>query len=170
MLSYEDNLLHAVAILLVPVGTQGCVAFHHLCQFVFRHCGKPLSCLTDAYLFTCLFEEVAHIQLVVEIADTLGANHALGPFASHEVIKESQFEGTATIIYEGSYTIFLSLALIVMMVVMVVVMVMLVLIVVVIIMVVMVMVMMLMLVVVVIVVIIVLVLFVMALNLLNPGC
>ncbi len=118
MLTYEYNLLHAVAILLVPVGAQCCITFHHLLQFVFGHCGKPLSCLTDADLLTCLFEEVAHIHLVVEVADTLGTNHALGPFARHDIIKESRFEGAATIADESADAVLLSLALIVVVVMM----------------------------------------------------
>ena len=173
MLTNEHNLLHAVAVLLVPVGSQGGIALHHLGQLVFGHRGEPLACLTDAHLLACLLEEVAHVHLVVEIADALGADHALGPLVCHEVIKHTQFHGAAAIVHKRTDAIFLGFTLVVMMVMMVVMMVMLVLIVmlmliVVVVIIIVVMVVMLMLIVVVIIV--VFVLFAMALYLLNPGC
>ena len=54
----------------------------------------------------------------MEVADALGANDALGPFAGHELVEESQIEGTAAVVDIGADAVFLGLALIVMVVVM----------------------------------------------------
>ena len=117
MLADEDELLHAVAELFVPVATEAGITFHELLQLILGHGGIPLAGITDADLLTSLFEDVADIAFVLEVADTLGADDALGPFASHELVEESQIEGTATIVDIGANAVFLSLALIVVMVV-----------------------------------------------------
>ena len=54
----------------------------------------------------------------MEVADALGADDALGPFAGHELVEESQIEGTAAVVDIGADAVFLGLALIVMVVVM----------------------------------------------------
>lgn len=174
VLANEDELLHAVAELVVPVTAEAGILLHELLQFVLRHRGVPLAGITDADLLAGLLKDVAGIFFVLEVADTLGADDALGPFASHELVEESQIEGTATIVDIGANAVFLSLALIVVMVVvmvfvaMMVFVLMMVFIVLVMMFVVVVMVMMLMLVVV-IVIIFIIIFVVVLLDLLNPG-
>ena len=88
ILADEDELLHAVAELLVPVATEAGITFHELLQLILGHGGIPLAGITDADLLTSLFEDVADIAFVLEVADTLGADDALGPFASHKLVEE----------------------------------------------------------------------------------
>ena len=167
MLADEDELLHAVAEMVVPVTAEAGILLHELLEFVLRHCGVPLAGIADADLFASLLKDVANIAFVLEVADTLGADDALGPFASHELVEESQIEGTATIVDIGADSVFLSLALIVVMVVVMVLVAMMVF-VLMMMFVVVVMVMMLMLVVV-IVIIFIIIFVVVLLDLLNPG-
>ena len=118
MLADEDELLHAVAILIVPVATEAWVPVHELLQLILGHGGIPLAGITDADLLTSLFEDVADILFVVEVADALGADDAFGPFAGHELVEKTEIKGTATIVNVGSDAVFLGLAFIVMMMVM----------------------------------------------------
>jgi len=117
VLANEDELLHAVAEMVVPVTAEAGILLHELLEFVLRHGGVPLAGIADADLFTSLLKDVANIAFVLEVADTLGADDALGPLAGHELVEESQIEGTATIVDIGADSVFLSLALIVVMVV-----------------------------------------------------
>ena len=118
MLADEDELLHAVAVLLVPVALQARILLLEELQLVFGHRGVPLAGLTNAHLLAGLLEHVAGVAFVVEIADALGTDDALGPFAGYELIEESQIEGTATVVDVGADAVFLGFALIVMVVVM----------------------------------------------------
>ena len=167
VLADEDELLHAVAVLVIPIATEAWIAPHEVLQLIFGHRGIPLASVADADLFASLFEDVAGILFVVEIADAFGTDDALGPFAGYEFVEESEVKGTTAIVDVGSDAVFLSLTLIVVMVVMMMLMPMMVFMFMLIVV---VMVMMLMLIVVIIIiVIIVLVFVVMLFNLLNPG-
>ena len=106
-------------------------------------------------MFACLLENVADVGLILEPADALGADDALGPFAGHELVEESDVEGTAGIVNIGPDTVFLSFTFV--MVVMMVVMSMLV------------FMFMFMLMLVFIIVVVIIIVFVMALHFLNPG-
>ena len=117
MLADEDEFLHTVAILFVPVAAQTRVLLHELLEFGLGHGGIPLSYVTDGDLLACLFEDVADILLVAEVADAFRTDDALGPFAGHEFIKESEFEGTATIIDVCADAVFLGFTLVMMMMV-----------------------------------------------------
>ena len=164
VLADEDEFLHAVAEVVIPITSEAWVLLHELLQFVLGHRGVPLAGIADADLFAGLFKDIAGVLFVVEVTDSLGADDALGPFAGYEFVEESEIEGTTTVVDVGSDTVFLSLALIVvMMVVMLVTMMVFVLFVVFIVV---VMVMMLMLIMVIIVIIVIFV--VMFLDLLNP--
>ena len=117
MLADEDKFLHAVTELFIPIATETWVLLHELLEFVLGHRGVPLAGITDTDLLTSLFKDVAGILFVVEVADALGADDALGPFASYEFVEESEVKGSATVIDVGSDAIFLSLTLIMVMVV-----------------------------------------------------
>ena len=117
VLADEDEFLHAVAELFIPIATEAWILLHELLQFIFWHRGIPLASITDADLLTSLFKDVAGIFFVVEVADSFGADDALGPFAGHEFVEESEVKGTATVVNVGSDAVFLSLALIMVMVV-----------------------------------------------------
>ena len=117
VLADEDELLHAVAVLVIPIATEAWIAPHEVLQLIFGHRGIPLAGITDADLLTGLLKDVTGILFVVEVADSLGADDAFRPFASHEFVKESEVKGTATVIDVGSDAIFLSLTLIMVMVV-----------------------------------------------------
>ena len=95
MLAYEDNLLHTVAIGLVPIGLKLFVACENRLEFIFRHSGIPLSCLLERHLSSCLLEEVTHILLVLEVAHALGSYDALGPLACHKVVKQPEIHRTS---------------------------------------------------------------------------
>ena len=164
VLADEDEFLHAVAELFIPIATEAWILLHELLEFVFGHSGVPLAGIADADLLTSLFKDVAGIFFVVEVADSFGADDALGPFAGHKLVEESEVKGTATVIDVGSDAIFLSLTFIVVMVVVMLMSMMMLMMVFIVVM----MVMMLMLIVVVIIIVLI-VLVVMFLYLLNPG-
>ena len=110
MLADEDQFLHAVAILHVPVAHHARVLVQELCQLILRHRGIPLAGIAERYLFASLFEHVAGLLFVIEIADALGADHVLGPFAGHELVEASQVEGRAAVIDVGADAVFLHFA------------------------------------------------------------
>ena len=118
VLANEDELLHAVTILFVPISLEAWILSHELLQLILRHCGVPLAGITDAHLFAGLLEDVACILFILEVADAFGADDAFGPFASHKLVKQSEVEGTTAVVDVGSDAVFLGLALIVVMVVM----------------------------------------------------
>ena len=165
VLADENEFLHAVTELVIPVTKEAWVLLHELLEFVLGHRGVPLASVADADLFASLFEDVAGILFVVEIADAFGTDDALGPFAGYEFVEESEVKGTTAIVDVGSDAVFLSLTLIVVMVVMMMLMPMMVFMFMLIVV---VMVMMLMLIVVVI-IIVILIFVVMLLDLLNPS-
>ena len=115
VLADEDEFLHAVAELFIPIATETWVLLHELLEFVLGHRGVPLACIADADLFASLLKDVAGILFVVEVADALGTDDALGPFAGHEFVEKSEVKGTATVVDVGSDAVFLSLTLIMVM-------------------------------------------------------
>ena len=117
MLADEDEFLHAVAEVVVPVATEAWILLHELLEFVLGHCGIPLAGIADADLFASLLKDVAGILFVVEVADALGTDDALGPFAGYEFVKKTEIEGTTTVVDVSSNAVFLSLTLIMVMVV-----------------------------------------------------
>ena len=117
MLADEDEFLHAIAELVIPVAAKAWVLLHELLEFILRHGSIPLACVSDADLFASLFKNVASIALILEVTDALGTDDALGPFAGHELVEESEVEGTTTVVDVGSNAVFLSFALIVVMMV-----------------------------------------------------
>lgn len=110
LLTDEDELLHAVAILLVPVAAQPRLAVHQFAQLVFGHGGIPLSGILETHLAACLLEEVAHVGLVGKPAHALAADDALGPEAGDKLVEARQVERTAAVIDKGTYTVLLDLA------------------------------------------------------------
>ena len=119
MLADENEFLHAVTELVIPVTKEAWVLLHELLEFVFGHRGVPLASVADADLFAGLLKDVTDIALILEVADALGTDDALGPFAGHEFVEKSEVEGTAAIVDVGSDAVFLGLALIVVMMVVV---------------------------------------------------
>ena len=89
VLADEDKFLHAVAELFIPITTESWVLLHELLEFVLGHSGVPLAGIADADLLAGLFEDVAGILFVVEIADTFGTDDALWPFAGDELVEKS---------------------------------------------------------------------------------
>ena len=117
LLADENKFLHTVAELFIPIATEAWILGHELLEFIFGHSGIPLASVADADLFASLFKDVAYILFVVEVADALSTDDALGPFAGYEFVEESEVKGTATVVNVGSDAVFLSLALIMVMVV-----------------------------------------------------
>lgn len=117
MLTYEDQLLHAIAVAVVPIALQARVLLLEETQLVFGHRGIPLASLTNAHLLAGLLEHVAHIGFVVEPADAFRPNNAFRPAAGYKLIKQSKVQSGATIVDIRADAIFLSLTLIMMMVV-----------------------------------------------------
>ena len=122
MLADEDELLHSVAILLVPVTTKARILLHEQLKLILWHGGIPLAGIADADLLAGLLEDVAGLLFVLEITDALGTDDALGPFAGDKFVEKSEIKGTTTVIDIGADAVFLSLTLIVVMVVMMVLM------------------------------------------------
>ena len=108
MLTDEYNFYHAVAQFLIPFLLQLWVIHQDLGEFVFRHGSQPLTSLLYSLLLASLFEHVAHVALIIEIADSLGANHVSRPFSCYEIIEETQVERFATIVNEGTDSVFLN--------------------------------------------------------------
>ena len=120
VLAYEDELLHAVAVGLVPVAAKGWLTTHHILEFVLWHVGIPKSGIAQGDLFSGLVEDIAGVALVAEVADALAANHIGWHLAGHKLVELAQVERLTGIIHKGPYAIFLGLAtlMVVMMVVM----------------------------------------------------
>ena len=108
MLTDEYDFYHAVAQFLIPFLLQLWVIHQDLGEFVFRHGSQPLTSLLYSLLLASLFEHVAHVALIIEIADSLGANHVSRPFSCDEIIEETQVERLATIVNEGADSVFLN--------------------------------------------------------------
>ncbi len=108
MLTDEYDFYHAVAQFLIPFLLQLWVIQQDLGEFAFRHGSQPLASLLYSLLLACLFEHVAHVALIIEIADSLGANHVSRPFSCYEIIEETQVERLATIVNEGADSVFLN--------------------------------------------------------------
>ena len=108
MLTDEYDFYHAVAQFLIPFLLQLWVIHQDLGEFVFRHGSQPLTSLLYSLLLASLFEHIAHVALIIEIADSLGANHVSRPFPCYEIIEETQVERLATIVNEGADSVFLN--------------------------------------------------------------
>ena len=115
----EDEFLHAIAVRLVPVASQVGVTRQHFLQVLLRHGGKPLSGLADGNLTARLLEDVAHVALVAEVTDTLGADDGFRPVARHKLVEASQIHRLAAIPDKCANAVFLGLAFVVVMMVVV---------------------------------------------------
>ena len=108
MLTDEYDFYHAVAQFLIPFLLQLWVIHQDLGEFVFRHGSQPLASLLYCLLLASLFEHVAHVALIIEIADSLGANHVSRPFSCYEIIEETQVERFAAIVDKCTDSVFLN--------------------------------------------------------------
>ena len=108
MLTDEYDFYHAVAQFLIPFLLQLWIIHQDLGELVFRHGSQPLTSLLYSLLLASLFEHVAHVALIIEIADSLGANHVSRPFSCYEIIEETQVERFAAIVNEGADSVFLN--------------------------------------------------------------
>lgn len=122
VLANEDNLLHAVAVLFVPVAKQARLLFHQLDEVFFGRGGIPLSCLGELLLYASLLEEVGHVAVVAEVAYTLGADNVLRPAGGDEVVELVDVEGRSAVVYKRADAVFFHLSAFVVVVVMVVMM------------------------------------------------
>lgn len=110
MLTYENNLLLTVTILIVPVTVYARVVYAELAQFLYWHRGIPLSCILQLHLSASLLEDVAQVGLVLKPAQSLGTYHALRPSACHEVVEQRDVKRLACIIDVCADAIFLRVA------------------------------------------------------------
>ena len=108
MLTDEYDFYHAVAQFLIPFLLQLWVIHQDLGEFVFRHGSQPLASLLYSLLLASLFEHVAHVALIIEIADSLGANHVSRPFSCYEIIEETQVERFAAVVDKCTDSVFLN--------------------------------------------------------------
>ena len=108
MLTDEYDFYHAVAQFLIPFLLQLWVIHQDLGEFVFRHGSQPLTSLLYSLLLASLFEHVAHVALIIEIADSLGANHVSRPFSCYEIIEEPQVERLAAVVDKCTDSVFLN--------------------------------------------------------------
>ena len=108
MLTDEYDFYHAVAQFLIPFLLQLWVIHQDLGEFVFRHGSQPLASLLYSLLLASLFEHVAHVAFIIEIADSLGANHVSRPFSCYEIIEETQVERLAAVVDKCTDSVFLN--------------------------------------------------------------
>ena len=108
--SDEYDLLHSVAIFLIPVAFKSRLAGHQYLQILFGGCGIPVSGLSEFFLHTGLLEKHRHITIVAEIYHTLGAYHILRPIQIHEAVEFVEIKRTTAEIYVCAYAVFLSFA------------------------------------------------------------
>ena len=108
MLTDEYDFYHAVAQFLIPFLLQLWIIHQDLGEFVFRHGSQPLTSLLYSLLLASLFEHVAHVALIIEIADSLGANHVSRPFSCYEIIEETQVERLAAVVDKCTDSVFLN--------------------------------------------------------------
>jgi len=113
MLTDENEFLHTIAIMFVPIALQIGMIGLEGCEFIGGHRGIPGPSIAQRDLTSRLFEDVAGIRLAIEPTNALRSNNALRPLAGNEFIEESHIQGLTTIIYKGTDTVFLGFALIV---------------------------------------------------------
>ena len=122
MLAYEDYFLHSVSVVRIPVSREHRVGFELPHKFLLRHRAVPQAGIAQGYLLARLFEDVAGVELVLEVAEALGTDYTLRPAFGYEPVETVDVQSLAGEIHIGSYAVFLHFpALVVMMVVMVVV-------------------------------------------------
>ena len=106
MLTNEDEFLHAIAVLVVPVFAQLGIIRHELHEFFFGHGSKPLTGFAQVKLFAGLLEEVAHVVFFGKIAHSFATQHVLRPVRRDELIEEPEVERFSRVIYIGVNTKF----------------------------------------------------------------
>ena len=89
VLADEDEFLHAVPELFVPVATKAWIPVHELLQLILGHSGVPLAGIANTNLLASLLKDVADIALVLKVADAFGADDAFGPLAGYELVEEA---------------------------------------------------------------------------------
>ena len=89
VLADEDEFLHAVAELFVPVATKAWIPVHEQLQFILGHSGVPLAGIADTNLLASLLKDVADIALVLKVTDTFGTDDAFGPLAGYELVEKA---------------------------------------------------------------------------------
>ena len=122
VLTDENNLLHAVAVLFVPVAKQAWLLLHQLDKIFLGRGGIPLSGFGELLLHACLLEEVGHVAVVAEVAHVFGADNVLRPAGGDEVIQLVDVEGRSAVVYKCADAVFFHLSVFVVVVVMVVMM------------------------------------------------
>ena len=117
LLPDENEFLHAVAVLFVPVACKRGFALHEVEQLVLGHGGVPLSGVFQLELLTGLLEDITGVVLRGKIAHTLGTDDLFGPVTRHEIVEEGQTERTAGKINKRTDSVLLRLTFLVVMVV-----------------------------------------------------
>ena len=110
VLSDEDELLHTVAVFRVPVLHEVRILGGDFLEVFLRGGGVPFAGGLELELTACLLEEVGHVGVVAEVAETLGADDAARPLLRYEIVELVHVEGRAAAIDEGSDAVFLNLA------------------------------------------------------------
>lgn len=88
LLTDEDELLHAVSILGIPVVLYLWFADEEVGEFFLGHRSIPETGIAQRELLACLLEDVAGVELIAEVADALCTNDVLRPATSNEVVEE----------------------------------------------------------------------------------
>ena len=89
VLADEDEFLHAVAVLVIPIVAQLRIVSHELHQLLFGHGSEPLACLAEVELTAGLLEQIAHIVLFCKIAHTFTADDVSRPMGCDELIEQA---------------------------------------------------------------------------------
>ena len=79
---------------------------HQFYHVFFGSGGIPLSGFSYFLLYTCLFKEEGHVAVVAEVADTLGADNAAGPFGSDIVVELMNVECRTAVVDKCANTVF----------------------------------------------------------------
>ncbi len=97
----EDELIHPVAILRIPIALQPRFRLKETLQLICRSSGIPLPAFSDSLLHTSLLKEITHIRVIAEIADTLATDHTLRPLFMAEIVKLIQVKRLPHKLYAG---------------------------------------------------------------------
>ena len=115
VLTYKDEFLHTVTIVLIPITLKSRIASHHLHEFFLRHSSIENACLLEIELLARLLEEIAHIVLLLEIAHTLATDNTLIPMTCYKLVETVKTERFTAIIHESGYSILITMVMVVMM-------------------------------------------------------
>ena len=115
-MTYENELYHTIAVLIVPVVLKLGILIEHLAAHMSGSRGEPLTVVGAVHLLARLLEHDSPILVLFDPEQTLGADDVLGE-GSEELLELILCERLTAIVYKCTYAVLFYLAALVMMVV-----------------------------------------------------